>query len=114
MPKFRATPVLGIAKRPRRAIVMIRLAGILSWRISSWSSVMKWAEIVGCGVTRSRPFTQPRVKHAQRLTLRRSGRAKLRLLVKRILRKYKHSSLKEDAAVALVMLQAEILSTDSA
>lgn len=41
--------------------------------------------------------------------VRDSVRAKLRLLVKRILRKYKYPPLKEDAAVALVMQQAEAL-----
>jgi hypothetical protein len=39
-------------------------------------------------------------------------RAKLRLLVKRILRKYKYPPVKEEAAVALVLEQAETLSAE--
>jgi type I restriction enzyme R subunit len=42
--------------------------------------------------------------------VRDSVRAKLRLLVKRILRKYKYPPVKEEAAVALVLDQAETLS----
>ena len=42
--------------------------------------------------------------------VRDSVRAKLRLMVKRILRKYKYPPLKQDAAVALVLEQAEALS----
>lgn len=42
--------------------------------------------------------------------VRDSVRAKLRLLVKRILRKYKYPPVKEEAAVALVLEQAETLS----
>lgn len=45
-------------------------------------------------------------------TVRDSVRAKLRLLVKRILRKYKYPPIKENAAVALVMQQAETLSAE--
>jgi type I restriction enzyme R subunit len=44
--------------------------------------------------------------------VRDSVRAKLRLLVKRILRKYKYPPVKEEAAVALVMQQAETLSAE--
>lgn len=44
--------------------------------------------------------------------VRDSVRAKLRLLVKRILRKYKYPPVKEAAAVALVMQQAETLSAE--
>lgn len=44
--------------------------------------------------------------------VRDSVRAKLRLLVKRILRKYKYPPVKEEAAVALVMQQAEMLSAE--
>jgi type I restriction enzyme R subunit len=44
--------------------------------------------------------------------VRDSVRAKLRLLVKRILRKYKYPPVKEGAAVALVMQQAETLSAE--
>lgn len=44
--------------------------------------------------------------------VRDSVRAKLRLLVKRILRKYKYPPVKEDAAVALVLEQAETLSAE--
>ena len=42
--------------------------------------------------------------------VRESVRAKLRLLVRRILRKYKYPPVKAEAAVALVMQQAETLS----
>ncbi|WP_370660249.1 DUF3387 domain-containing protein [Massilia glaciei] len=42
--------------------------------------------------------------------VRESVRAKLRLMVKRILRKYKYPPTKQDAAVALVLEQAESLS----
>lgn len=44
--------------------------------------------------------------------VRDSVRAKLRLMVKRILRKYKYPPLKQDAAVALVLEQAEALSAE--
>lgn len=44
--------------------------------------------------------------------VRDSVRAKLRLLVKRILRKYKYPPVKEEAAVALVLEQAETLSAE--
>lgn len=44
--------------------------------------------------------------------VRDSVRAKLRLMVKRILRKYKYPPLKEEAAVALVLEQAESLCAD--
>jgi type I restriction enzyme R subunit len=44
--------------------------------------------------------------------VRDSVRAKLRLLVKRILRKYKYPPVKEEATVALVMQQAETLSAE--
>ncbi|KQX88795.1 type I restriction endonuclease subunit R [Variovorax sp. Root473] len=43
---------------------------------------------------------------------RESVRAKLRLLVKRILRKYKYPPDQQDAAVELVLRQAEALATD--
>lgn len=42
--------------------------------------------------------------------VRDSVRAKLRLLVKRTLRKYKYPPVREEAAVALVLEQAETLS----
>lgn len=41
-------------------------------------------------------------------------RAKLRLLVKRILRKYKYPPDQQDAAVELVLRQAEALATEMA
>jgi len=44
--------------------------------------------------------------------VRDSVRAKLRLLVKRILRKHKYPPVKEEAAVALVLEQAETLSAE--
>lgn len=44
--------------------------------------------------------------------VRDSVRAKLRLLVKRILRKYKYPPVKEEAAVTLVLEQAETLSAE--
>jgi type I restriction enzyme R subunit len=44
--------------------------------------------------------------------VRDSVRAKLRLLVKRILRKYKYPPVKEEEAVALVLEQAETLSAE--
>ena len=44
--------------------------------------------------------------------VRDSVRAKLRLLVKRILRKYKYPPVKEEAAVALVLEQAKTLSAE--
>jgi type I restriction enzyme, R subunit len=44
--------------------------------------------------------------------VRDSVRAKLRLMVKRILRKYKYPPMKQDAAVALVLEQAEALSAE--
>jgi type I restriction enzyme R subunit len=44
--------------------------------------------------------------------VRDSVRAKLRLMVKRILRKYKYPPMKQDAAVALVLEQAEALSME--
>ena len=44
--------------------------------------------------------------------VRESVRAKLRLLVRRILRKYKYPPVKAEAAVALVMQQAETLSAE--
>ena len=44
--------------------------------------------------------------------VRDNVQAKLRLLVKRILRKDKYSPVKEEAAVALVMHQAETLSAE--
>ncbi|MCY1552484.1 hypothetical protein D9M68_888810 [compost metagenome] len=43
---------------------------------------------------------------------RESVRAKLRLLVKRILRKYKYPPDQQDAAVELVLRQAEALATE--
>lgn len=45
---------------------------------------------------------------------RESVRAKLRLLVKRILRKYKYPPDQQDAAVELVLRQAEALATEMA
>ncbi len=45
---------------------------------------------------------------------RESVRAKLRLLVKRILRKYKYPPDRQDAAVALVLEQAERLAEEFA
>jgi type I restriction enzyme R subunit len=44
--------------------------------------------------------------------VRESVRAKLRLMVKRILRKYKYPPVKQEAAVALVLAQAEALSAE--
>lgn len=44
--------------------------------------------------------------------VRDSVRAKLRLLVRRILRKYKYPPMKAEAAVALVLEQAETLSAE--
>lgn len=46
--------------------------------------------------------------------VRDNVRAKLRLLVKRILRKYKYPPVKEEAAVALVLEQAETPSAERA
>jgi type I restriction enzyme R subunit len=43
---------------------------------------------------------------------RESVRARLRLLVKRILRKYKYPPTKQDEAVQLVLQQAETLSAE--
>jgi len=45
-------------------------------------------------------------------SVRESVRAKLRLMVKRILRKYKYPPDQQEAAVTLVLEQAETLSTE--